>query len=469
VDTYCCDSACGASCMACDVAGSEGKCTAVASGAPHGMRTACAAAMCSGTDKLIAPSTCQAGSCSTPAAQSCANSYACSAGTCKTTCSSNADCQSGTFCASGSCYPIVPIAIATGRLHACALLSSGSVRCWGDNTYSQLGNSTVVGGSFKPVAVIGLSDAIQIAAGTDDTCVVLKDATIRCWGKNDSGQLGTGSSGNPSATPLTATGGTGAVSVSVGEQHACAVVAGGKVACWGEGPTVGNGASPPFSATAPIVLNGLSGVGSLSVSPRHTCAITGDGVWCWGYNDSGQLGTDPAVSPATSVPAKSGVNAFTPRAVATGMVFSCAVQFDRTVLCWGYDPARTPDANSWKAAAVAGASNVDAVAAGQSTLRWACALSGGRVSCWGDNSYSQLGLNPNQTRMTSTLSMVPSLTGVSAISAGTSFACALTTGNKVMCWGDNTAGQIGLDPSGPPSPEGMPPNASYTPVQVSGW
>lgn len=469
VDTYCCNTACAGSCMACDVAGAEGTCTAVASGPPHGSHSSCAGPTCSGTDKVVAQSSCNAGVCAAPSAQLCQNAFACVAGACKTTCSGNADCQVGNFCASGSCYPTVPVGIAVGFRHACAVLSDGSVRCWGDNANSQLGNSSVGGASFRPVAVVGLSGAIQIGSGGDHTCAVLNDNTVRCWGQNGLGQLGTGSSSAPTPAPTKVVGVSGATSVATSTTHSCAVVSGGKVTCWGDANKLGNGYSLSQPSSA-VTLPGLSGVGSISVGDASSCAATSLGVWCWGGNQMGQLGMDPSATMEAYTPTMNAVNVLNGRVLAAGETFTCVVKIGGDVFCWGDDPARSGDLQNWKGAAVSGISNVDAIGAGgHGGGQFVCVQSAGKIFCWGNNQNGQLGVKPENTSKSMTpLGPLGGLSGVSAVAAGGAFVCALTGSHKVFCWGENFSGQLGLDPMSPPGPNG-PPNQSYVPIEVSGW
>ncbi|WP_416208860.1 RCC1 domain-containing protein [Chloroflexus sp.] len=92
------------------------------------------------------------------------------------------------------------VAIAAGSAHTCAVLANGSARCWGNNDNGQLGNGTTTD-RLTPVAVSGLTGAIAIAAGLEHTCALLNDGTARCWGDNFSSQLGDGTAGY-SPTPV---------------------------------------------------------------------------------------------------------------------------------------------------------------------------------------------------------------------------------------------------------------------------
>ncbi len=145
--------------------------------------------------------------------------------------------------------------IAAGNDHTCALLGSGQVRCWGANFSGQLGNSGVGASTPTPVAVTGLSGVVQIAAGGSHSCAVLSNGQARCWGANGFGQLGAGFAGSPSPAPVGVTGLSGAVRITAGRASTCVTVAGGQARCWGvnESGELGNGATV-FSATPLSVL-----------------------------------------------------------------------------------------------------------------------------------------------------------------------------------------------------------------------
>ena len=139
-------------------------------------------------------------------------------------------------------------AIAAGGGHTCALLSGGTVECWGENDYGQLGDGTSSGPqtcngyacSTTPVAVTGLTGVTSIAAGGGHTCALLSGRTVECWGENEYGQLGDGTSTGPqtcypdacSTTPVAVTGLTGVIAISAGSGHTCALLSGGTVECW---------------------------------------------------------------------------------------------------------------------------------------------------------------------------------------------------------------------------------------------
>jgi alpha-tubulin suppressor-like RCC1 family protein len=189
-----------------------------------------------------------------------------------------------------------PMRVAVGIYTACAVLSDGTAVCWGDNTDGQLGNGTLTS-SATPTPVQRLTGATDISVGDYATCAVANGG-VQCWGDNTQGQLGNATY-QPSLFPVTvldafATPLTGVSQVSIGFFAACAVAA-GEVQCWGEGP-VGNDRSPSFSlaGATPVVGVGL-GVTAVTVGSWSACAIVSGKVKCWGLNSAGQLGNGGAV------------------------------------------------------------------------------------------------------------------------------------------------------------------------------
>jgi alpha-tubulin suppressor-like RCC1 family protein len=197
------------------------------------------------------------------------------------------------------------VSISAGVQHACALTTSGSVLCWGGNSSGQLGNGTQSQSSM-PVAVSELTNVISaIAAGGQHTCALTADGGVKCWGDNSFGQLGNGSGAADviSTTPVDVTGlAKGVVSIAASSQT-CAVKLEGTVLCWGDNASgqLGEGTTTP--STLPVPVQGLTeGISTLATGYFHTCAMTTAGsLQCVGDNSFGQLG-DGTVA-ATTLPA----------------------------------------------------------------------------------------------------------------------------------------------------------------------
>jgi alpha-tubulin suppressor-like RCC1 family protein len=194
------------------------------------------------------------------------------------------------------------VQVVVGNAHSCALRSGGTVVCWGDRTFGQLGDNFDSSDSAQPIETVGLTDAISLGAGDDHTCAVRANGTVSCWGSNTAGQTGTGV-GNPVGAPTQLSGISNAVYVDGGGEHTCATLASGQATCWGRNSSgqLGDGTLSGFDGPPPPI-PGLTGiVGRVDAGSMHTCATISDGtVRCWGENHTGQIGlgtTDGIVTP----------------------------------------------------------------------------------------------------------------------------------------------------------------------------
>jgi alpha-tubulin suppressor-like RCC1 family protein len=355
------------------------------------------------------------------------------------------------------------IAIGVGLNHGCALLGSGAVTCWGSNDVGQLGRAAFPSG-LPAAPVPGVTGATAITTGYNHTCALLADGTARCWGDNTHGELGHATAGGYSSTPVAVTGLSGATAISGGLWHTCAVIANGGVRCWGENNSgqLGNGATLPApDSISPQAVAGVSGAVSVSAGYDQTCAVQATGaVSCWGGNVSGQLGGSAGSASSTAVT----VPDVTATAATTGYGFSCALKLSGGVTCWGGNNHGALGRYTAKVfpngpADVIGDLGSGAIAVGGTHT---CALTAARsVQCWGDNSLGQLGIGSTTTTKSSTPRTVSGLTGVVALSSGTGHSCAVLSTGSVRCWGDGSSGQLGDNASGTG-------HKALAPVPVSG-
>src|SRR5580658_9925120 len=337
------------------------------------------------------------------------------------------------------------MAISAGGHFACAILSGGTVQCWGATSAGELGNGSTTGPdtcvngpcSTTPVAVTRLSTgATAVSAGGYFACALLSGGPGEGWGNNVDGTFGNGTTSN-SPTPVAASGLTGMTAISASYDFTCGLLTGGTVECWGANTygQLGNGTTT--SSSTPAAVTGLTGVTSIGAGLDFACALLSGGtVQCWGSNGYLQLGNVPGAALGTcSAEVCGGIGCTTERV-------SCST---------------TP-------VALSGLSGVTAISVGYYS---ACALlSGGTVECWGWNAFGQLG---NGTMTNSSIAVpVTGLTGATAISVGYYAACALLSGGTVQCWGSNVEGELGIGTTNGPdncSDAGSTP-CSTTPVMV---
>jgi alpha-tubulin suppressor-like RCC1 family protein len=181
-------------------------------------------------------------------------------------------------------------AIVAGAFHACGLTSAGAAYCWGDNADGELGNGGNTN-SATPVAVSGGHAFQALAAGAGFTCGVDTSHHAYCWGANTYGALGSGSAGGAVNTPSPVTGGVTFTQITAGAYHACALTVSGAAYCWGGNNSgqVGDGSTNDRSG--PVTVSGAYAFTAIGAGFAHTCALTQTGgTYCWGDNSSGQIG-----------------------------------------------------------------------------------------------------------------------------------------------------------------------------------
>lgn len=166
--------------------------------------------------------------------------------------------------------------VASGQLHECAVLSGGSVMCWGSNSWGQLGNPVSVGGtSSAPLTVGGIGTATQVAAGSTHSCALLSGGSVQCWGQGFLGELGDGTHSG-GTTPRTVAGITTATQIATGAHHSCALLATGKVMCWGQNLDGQLGDGTTDDSPTPVTVSGITGRVAPG-APTGVAADAGDG------------------------------------------------------------------------------------------------------------------------------------------------------------------------------------------------
>lgn len=347
-------------------------------------------------------------------------------------------------------------AIAAGDYGTCALLTSGSARCWGQALSGELGDGTR---ARRPTPGAGAATGVaRVAAGDAASCATRTAGGVRCWGSNLNGQLGDGSDDRAaSTTSVGATGVSDSIDIDLGEDHACEVEADGQVRCWGSNleSALGTGGS---SSTSPVLVTGVGGdATSIATGVRHSCAARPTGVRCWGNNIVGQLGDGTTTTRATPTTVTN-LNEDVVE-VAAGSFHTCARIVDGSLRCWGRNIGALGDGSVASqsltpVSPVGISSGATSVAGG---LQHTCAAVNGAVRCWGTNALGQIG-HPSSAGIQASPYAVPSLTsGWVEVAAGGSTSCARSSAGRVVCWGENSFQQLG---------DGSTVATSATPVQA---
>lgn len=358
--------------------------------------------------------------------------------------------------------------IASGGSFNCALIDDGTVKCWGSNWSGELGTGPGDSYRLNPRRVDGLTGVTDIDAFVSHVCAIISGGAVKCWGDNETGQLGNGTT-ESSSTPVDVAGITGATSIAVGWRHSCAVVAGGEVKCWGSNRSGQLGDGTEVDRHVPVDVVFLQGAVSLAGGLDHTCALLDDAsVACWGRNDAGQLGdgSDGSRPWPEYVQGLDGASGVAVSSVGAGAHTTCATATDGSVRCWGTEmfgqlgTGSTEDAYAPVVVpSIAGATQVVA-----SWIGHACALTGGgTATCWGNNRDGQLG----DTTTTDSLTPkgVVGLSGATQIEVGGDHTCARMVDSTVRCWGNNVVGQVDASPT--PPPLGLWVHSTASPTRVT--
>lgn len=338
-------------------------------------------------------------------------------------------------------------ALDAGALGTCALGAEGRAFCWGANGSGELGtgSSRNLTATPAPVAVRAEAPLDEVGAGEGYACA-LQQGEAFCWGGNLFGQLGEGTD-DWRTSPARVKTEERFASLFVGDDHACALTPDGRALCWGGNyyGALGDGTREHRSTPTPVRTELRFSL--LAAGDDFTCALARDGsAHCWGSDGGGQLGSPEADSASVPIPV-SGGHRFT--ALAAGGAHVCGITAQGAALCWGANHrgqlgtgqggTDTRGERSEVPVPVAGAPRPARIAVGETHT---CALTPtGEAWCWGEGEDGQLG-DGARARRTRPVRVAGGI-AFRALSAGRAHTCGIAADGAAWCWGRNDQGQLG--------------------------
>jgi alpha-tubulin suppressor-like RCC1 family protein len=317
---------------------------------------------------------------------------------------------------------------------ACVLTGDGSLWCWGDGAFGQLGGA----GGVEPVELSGEAGPWHaVGVGGRNLCAIASDDSLWCIGSDSRGQLGDGGASHRVPAPVPGTWAT----ISTGGIDTCVIDSSGQVLCAGDNAngSLGDGTKNDARTLTPIA--NATPMTSISVGELAACALDGGGnAWCWGYDGYGAVGDNYAIGSQVTNPQMIAGHTFTQIAVSNQ---ACAIDNAQQLYCWGYNqwgqvgngslaPVLTPvhiGSDSWSQVVVG--------------HDHSCGVNGTGTACWGYDEYGQLGFR-SVDPSTAYSSPVIVTSAFSQLTAGGYHTCGLDAGGLASCWGQGTSGQLGI-------------------------
>lgn len=329
--------------------------------------------------------------------------------------------------------------INAGIVNSCGLTTAGKAYCWGLNDDGELGDGTTTASSL-PVAVSGGLVFTQLAVGSNP-CALTAAGAAYCWGYNGAGQLGDGTTTNR-LVPTPVGGNLTFVQLVSGDEHTCGLTSAGAAYCWGNNNTGGLGDGTTTNRSVPVAVSGGLTFTQLSAGNYRTCGIDTNGAaYCWGYNGFGQLGDGTTTSRSTPTPVSGGLTFVQ---IAANYWHTCGLTTTGVAYCWGENASGQlgtgNNAPSSIPVAVSGGLTFTALSASETPTT--CGLTDtGAAYCWGANDSGGLGDGTTTSRTVPTA--VSGGLSFAQLRAGYDWTCGLTSEGMAYCWGYNSDGELG--------------------------
>eukprot|EP00551_Chaetoceros_affinis_P014668 CAMPEP_0203690138 /NCGR_PEP_ID=MMETSP0091-20130426/2510_1 /ASSEMBLY_ACC=CAM_ASM_001089 /TAXON_ID=426623 /ORGANISM="Chaetoceros affinis, Strain CCMP159" /LENGTH=385 /DNA_ID=CAMNT_0050560117 /DNA_START=50 /DNA_END=1207 /DNA_ORIENTATION=+ len=289
--------------------------------------------------------------------------------------------------------------LSLGGNHACVTTIDNKLKCWGVNEFGQVGDGTTTNRNLPTNIDLGLNVLVQeISLGRWHTCAITNDNKLKCWGQNEQGQVGDGTRTTrnlPTSIDLGLN--VFPQQVALGWYHTCAITNGNNLKCWGYNANgqLGDGTNDVTNLPTNIDLGLNVFPQQVALGAIHTCAITNDNkLKCWGDNEYGQVGDGTMIDRNIPTNIDLGLNAY-PQEIALGSEHTCAVMNDN------------------------------------------------KLKCWGRNEYGQVGDGTTSDRNIPTTIDLGLNAYAQEVALGESYTCAITNDDKLKCWGFNGDGQLG--------------------------
>ncbi len=332
-----------------------------------------------------------------------------------------------------------------GTLHTCAITAAGEAWCWGSGDLGDLGNGKGTG-SLRPVAVAGGLKFVEIRAGTSFSCGLATDDRAWCWGANQFGQLGDGSGVLEHTTPTPVAGRRRFRQIHPGLNHTCALTFDNVAFCWGQNDTGQLGDGTTTNRNKPVRVRSSLRFKQVRAGGGQSCGLTQQGqAYCWGGNNAGQLGDGTTVQRFTPA-AVAGSHVFT--SLTVGGATACGLAKNQRAWCWGVNNVgQLPDGSiaQHRLRPVVVADNRRFTGLSEGDDHGCGILTIGATYCWGRTYYGAVGDGSNLHTSTVIHVPVPVVNGTNfgPINSGTEHTCALDPAGHAYCWGWNVLGQLG--------------------------